>query len=732
MICYGVTLTVMDRPPPRPRPLLSPMKPSRLATGITFALALASTPNLAAAADDAGPAVKNLDAVTVSAHLDQARNALSPDIGSSQYQITAEDIQKQPLGASAALSQVLLQAPGVVQDSYGGVHVRGDHANLQYRINGVLLPESISGFGQTLDARTIRSIRLMDGALPAQFGERTAAVVDITTRSGAELGNGGSAGLTAGSFGKVNPNASWWGNQGRWSWFLTGNYDQNEVGLENPTNSRRPLHDDTHQGKAFADLTYLLDENTRVSVFAGVANNRFQIPVNPGQTPQFGYLDTSTFDSSQLDETQRETTRFGMLVLQGTLGASAYQLSAGQRYSDVGFNPDVAGDLVFSGVASQVQRSNRANTVQADVSTPLGSDHTLRYGLYGNHETARAHSSSWVFPVDDAGQQASTTPLLIPDRSAFHASTLALYVQDEWKIGDNWTVNYGLRGDRYTAFGRTEGQLSPRLGVVWNAGDSTTLHAGYARYFTPPASELIASDDIALYDGTSNQQPSDGNATPLAERSDYYDLGISQQIGEHLTLGVDAYDRRVARLQDEGQFGAAYLYSTFNYRRGHIRGLEFSADYSDGPFSAYFNAAYNKAIGTQVITGQYNLDPDALAYVADHWIHLDHDQKLTSSGGVSYAFAGHNRIGANYVFGSGLRSDTEGVPNGGELPSYLQVNLSAGHDFNADSGHPLHAQLALINALDRSYQLRDGGGVGVFAPQWGPRRGAYLSLQQDF
>ncbi|WP_368865770.1 TonB-dependent receptor [Stenotrophomonas maltophilia] len=708
------------------------MKPLRLATSITFALALASTPPLATAADDAGPAVKNLDAVTVSAHLDQARNALSPDIGSSQYQITAEDIQKQPLGASAALSQVLLQAPGVVQDSYGGVHVRGDHANLQYRINGVLLPESISGFGQTLDARTIRSIRLMDGALPAQFGERTAAVVDITTRSGAELGNGGSAGLTAGSFGKVNPNASWWGNQGRWSWFLTGNYDQNEVGLENPTNSRRPLHDDTHQGKAFADLTYLLDENTRVSVFAGIANNRFQIPVNPGQTPQFGYLDTSTFDSSQLDETQRETTRFGMLVLQGTLGASAYQLSAGQRYSDVGFNPDVAGDLVFSGVASQVQRSNRANTVQADVSTPLGSDHTLRYGLYGNHETARAHSSSWVFPVDDAGQQASTTPLLIPDRSAFHASTLALYVQDEWKIGDNWTVNYGLRGDRYTAFGRTEGQLSPRLGVVWNAGDSTTLHAGYARYFTPPASELIARDDIALYDGTSNQQPSDGNATPLAERSDYYDLGISQQIGEHLTLGVDAYDRRVARLQDEGQFGAAYLYSTFNYRRGHIRGLEFSADYSDGPFSAYFNAAYNKAIGTQVITGQYNLDPDALAYVADHWIHLDHDQKLTSSGGVSYAFAGHNRIGANYVFGSGLRSDTESIPNGGELPSYLQVNLSAGHDFNPDSGHPLHAQLALVNALDRSYQLRDGGGVGVFAPQWGPRRGAYLSLQQDF
>jgi len=710
------------------------MKSSLLATGITLALALASLPSLALAADaatDAAP-VKDLDTVTVSAQLDQARNALSPDIGSSQYQITAEDIQKQPLGASAPLSQVLLQAPGVVQDSYGGVHVRGDHANLQYRINGVLLPESISGFGQTLDARTIRSIRLMDGALPAQFGERTAAVVDITTRSGAELGNGGSVGITTGSFGKVNPNASWWGSQGRWSWFLTGNYDQNDVGLENPTSSRRPEHDDTHQGKAFADLTYLVNDTTRLSVFAGFSNNRFQIPVNPGQTPQFGYLDTFTFDSSQLDETQRETTRFGMLVLQGTLGETAYQVSAGQRYSDVGFNPDVAGDLVFSGVASQVQRSNRANTLQADFSTPLGDNHTLRYGVYGNQERARASNNSWVFPVDDDGAQTSTTPLQIADSSAFKATTMAVYVQDEWKIGEDWTVNYGLRGDRYKAFGQTEGQLSPRLGVVWTASDSTTVHAGYSRYFTPPASELIATSDISLYNGTTNAQPSGGNNIPLAERSDYYDIGVSQQVGDHLTLGLDAYDRRVSRLQDEGQFGAAYIYSTFNYRRGHIRGLEFSADYSNGPFSAYFNAALNKAIGTDVITSQYNLDPEALAYVAAHWIHLDHDQKLTSSGGFSYAFAGHNRIGANYVYGSGLRSDTDTVPNGGELPSYLQVNLSAGHDFNADSGHPLHVQVALINALDRSYQLRDGGGVGVFAPQWGPRRGAYLSLQQDF
>ncbi len=122
-----------------------------------------------------------------------------------------------PLGASTPVNQILLQAPGVVQDSYGEVHVRGDHANLQYRINGVIIPESISGFGQTLDTRMIESMSLLTGALPAQYGLRTAGVVDITTRSGQKLGNGGSVGLTTGSHATFDPTLSGWGSAGRWS-----------------------------------------------------------------------------------------------------------------------------------------------------------------------------------------------------------------------------------------------------------------------------------------------------------------------------------------------------------------------------------------------------------------------------------------------------------------------------------------------------------------------------------
>ncbi|HEY1589050.1 MAG TPA: TonB-dependent receptor, partial [Rhodanobacter sp.] len=539
------------------------MKPSLLALSLAAALATtvvhaADTPVAAttatAATDepaDSGagnpqPTTKDLGAINVSAKLDQARNALSPDTGSSQYVIDQKAITQLPLGASTPMNQVLLQAPGVVQDSYGGLHVRGDHANLQYRINGVIIPESISGFGQTLDARTIQSVKLLDGALPAQYGLRTAAVVDITTKSGSELGNGGSVGVTTGSFGTFNPNVSLWGSSGPWSAFFTANYLENDVGIENPTASRTPIHDHTNQAKAFGDISYLIDNDTRLSFLFGAANNRFQIPNNPDQAPQFGYLDTVDFNSANLDERQNEQTRFGVLALQGKFGSTDYQVSLGQRYSGLQYLPDDIGDLMFNGVAGAINQSDRASTLQVDFSTPMGDSHTLRYGLYGSFDHASTSTNSLVFPANADGSQASTVPFNIFTGDQITARTWSAYVQDEWSIGQNWTVNYGLRGDQYQAFNTTASQLSPRLGMVWQASGSTTVHAGYSRYFTPPATELISSTDLAAFTGTTNAVKNYGDNTPLAERSNYFDAGVSQKLGSDWTLGLDAYYRKVS------------------------------------------------------------------------------------------------------------------------------------------------------------------------------------------
>jgi len=92
----------------------------------------------------ATPNPQKIDPVeVVIKRLDEARNGLSPDTGSSIYRFGRKDIEALPFGDNTPLNQVLLQTPGMVQDSYGQLHVRGDHANLQYRINGVVIPESI-------------------------------------------------------------------------------------------------------------------------------------------------------------------------------------------------------------------------------------------------------------------------------------------------------------------------------------------------------------------------------------------------------------------------------------------------------------------------------------------------------------------------------------------------------------------------------------------------------------
>ncbi|HUE36844.1 MAG TPA: TonB-dependent receptor plug domain-containing protein, partial [Candidatus Acidoferrum sp.] len=131
--------------------------------------------------------VANLGNVTVVGQLNQARSQILTQIGATAYNHTAEQIQAQSQGENAPLNQVILRSPGVAGDSAenGDLHVRGEHANLQYRINGVLLPEGITGgFGLELDPRFVESLQLITGSLPAEYGFRTAGVIDIQTKTG--------------------------------------------------------------------------------------------------------------------------------------------------------------------------------------------------------------------------------------------------------------------------------------------------------------------------------------------------------------------------------------------------------------------------------------------------------------------------------------------------------------------------------------------------------------------
>src|SRR5271156_329199 len=208
--------------------------------------ASSSTPTNAAASAN----VTKLNTVTVVGQLNQARSQIVPSLGATAYTIGTNQIESQSQGDNASFNQLILRAPGVAEDSAenGDLHVRGEHANLQYRIDDVLLPEGIAGFGLELDPRFVQSMQLITGSLPAQYGFRTAGIVDIQTKSGA-LVNGGSVEMYGGSYDTVRPSVEIGGSSGQWNYFVDGSYDNNDLGIDNPTSAQTAIHDNTQQYK---------------------------------------------------------------------------------------------------------------------------------------------------------------------------------------------------------------------------------------------------------------------------------------------------------------------------------------------------------------------------------------------------------------------------------------------------------------------------------------------------
>src|SRR5450759_914676 len=245
--------------------------------------------------------------VVTAQHLDDRRTQIQTQTGASTYTVDAAAIAQMPAGDNTLLNQVILQMPEVAQDSFGQFHIRGEHNGLQYRINGIILPEGISVFGQSLDPRLIESMTLVTGALPAEYGLRTAGIIDLTTKSGL-LEPGGAVSVYGGSHGTVQPSINYGGSSGSLSYFASGDFLRNDLGIESPDGSSNPIHDHTTQTHGFGYLEDILNSENRVAVMLGSSVGQFQIPNQYGLEPPLGLTvnGQSTFPSQNLDEHQRE------------------------------------------------------------------------------------------------------------------------------------------------------------------------------------------------------------------------------------------------------------------------------------------------------------------------------------------------------------------------------------------------------------------------------------------
>jgi hypothetical protein len=649
--------------------------------------------------------------------------------GTSDYGITADDIDALPAGENTPLSGVLAQMPGVSIDQNQQIHIRDTEGpQFQYQIDGILVPLDINTnppFLSMINPLFVERIDLLTGVLPARYSYATGGVVDIETKQGCTA-PGSELTLFGGQRETFQPSVESSGCDGPFNYYVNGLYSLSNTAFSSATPGPTPYHDETHSGQAFGIFSYQLAPATRVSLILSGAASDNQLPNVPGLAPQYALAGVTPPPSADIDSDLNFRDGLAVLALKSS-PSSAVTLELAYAFHTLtqAFRPDDVGELVYQGVASTTTHRDVDNTLEADLTYRLGA-HTITAGGYRGYYSANIEDASLVFPIDASGAQASAVPLsILNDAHALNVLS-GIYLNDEWRLTDHWSATYGLRWDQVTGF--TNGsQLDPTFNLAYGTGAGGTLHAGFARNFQVPIFQGISPTAPAAFAGTTAGGPP-GSVSPTVETDDVWDVGWAQKLTEHLSLSEDNYYELTHHYLDTGQFSVVPIFAPFNYNNGHVWGSELALSYRSAGFTAYANLTVGRNLQKGVTTGQFNFDPDELAYIDSHSIVLDHEPLVGFSTGLSWAWRDY-RFAADGLFSSGLRG---GFADEEELPKVYQLDLSAERSFRVPGIGTVVNRLTLVNALDRINLIRPAEGIGIFQSAYGARRTIYYSLTVPF
>jgi len=674
--------------------------------------------------------------------------AIQYKASSETYQLSRKDIEILPKGNNNEVADVLLTVPSVVYGALKQTHIRQDHANQQFRIDGIPIPDTVTGaFADIVPPRAWERADIILGGMEAQYGNKTALVVDITSKSGTKPGFG-SLQMFGGSFETVNPSLEYGGAIGeKFRYYILDSYVTTNRGIEPPTLGKTNFHNQSEKNNTYLRGDYQMGNRNNFSWIFLSSVAKYQIPTTPGLEANADVLtllraQDPTFNpvpSQAVDQSQKENNQYTQLVWRHDLNSSNFfSLGTYFRRGYANFSTDPLNSLAYANDVAEAQTANQKRVaysggVRLDYTWVPTNAHLVKTGFQIDYTNANNTAQIFAF---DTSTGAPVSPVITSEASNRNIQWREeFWVQDQWSPNDHWTFNLGLRYDQIQGF-YNEGQVSPRIGATYRYNQSNVFHAYYGRLFTPPNVEQIAFTNLNAQDTTA--QPEDPTGfRPRAERAHYVEVGSYHAITQYVTLELTGYYKLSHFLSDAGQFGTTPLLNFFAFDYGWQRGIDgaLKVQFTDN-LSGRGNVAWGQCKGYGLQSGQYLLDQAEIDDInSNGGVWCDHSQFMTSSAVLSYRILERTTVNGQMLYGYGLRTAEEGArTNSSHVSSYTVYNASITHVIPLPwDQQKLLLGFDIINMFDQKYFYNSGeGSIGLGVAHAGAPRSFFGRLQWFF
>jgi hypothetical protein len=606
--------------------------------------------------------------------------------------------------AYASLPNLLLQLPGAARGANGVVHINGDHGDINYVVDGVAIPQALNReVGTEIDPSDIAFMDVLEGAYPAQYGGRFAAVVNIDTKT--SRGRAGVNGyVAAGSFAAFDSNVEYHSPIGKGSIEIASRQERSGRALDPPAFDA--VHDNGSDANQF--IRYALPLGNDFLVASAMHSlQTFQTPNDVAGGAPASTDDNDTQDDTFLNLQYHRALRANGALVYGIAFKRSHIRDFNDPLNDFAYGEALnissggAPSDCASGVVSACAYSLFSDRTATDAILSLDASsanarHAIKYGL-----TYDATNVQKLYAVTlQPNNFISSSPATVVDNAPNIAHSQSAYAQDSWTMGRFWRTDYGVRADAFqlfsTQFTRGFFQFSPRLKIARVYGSRADIYFYAGRFFTPFSYENVSP--AAAQRLNAPLQPSIAQFDLKPQRDTDIEIGGSMPLGPG-QLGLRVMQKLAFDVIDDTQVGVTALHQDINYARGSISSQ--SAYYQQAlPLGgrAYLSLTHtrsvNKGCETELLAPCFGASND--------WTPADHDQRWDGAGGASLSDGRRGWWSIDAEYGSGLSSAyCKPATDECKVPPHTTFDMERGVALS----HDLTLTVGIYNMLNDRYRI---------------------------